>query len=104
MIVALQFGAAGTQSFTPTADAVLTGGGCLAAATARAVVSSDPNVTAAQFTAPGSNGVDKNLIGFASGGVNLFTEIAFPLLKGDLIYVASSAAGTAVSRIEPTTA
>jgi hypothetical protein len=68
------------------------------------VASKDPALTWLNFKTPAAAGLQPEavLCFNATGGVTVGCPLAFPLLKGEVIYIAFSAAGSAVLFVEPT--
>jgi hypothetical protein len=96
-VIAFLFSATGQQTWSVEQDCVLTGiqvvGGNV-----RAILSSDPNATGAQFSAPSANAIDKNLIATAgvADGQPIGNSYLTPVSAGEKILVAMSGAGTTV--------
>ena len=76
-------------------DSQLIGIGVVGAATVRAAVSRDPNITTSALISPSSDGLNSNLIAVCGGGfVSEIPAVGIP--SGERIYVACSAASTVV--------
>jgi hypothetical protein len=101
--VALQFSAAGTSSWAPDFDVVVTAVAMVAVATGRAILSSDPNVTTAAFLSPSSNSVDRNILAISNGGDNIVFGLKIPVSQSEKIFVSAGSAGSVVIFFDPTT-
>lgn len=98
--IGIQSTGVATLSYQFRNDHTLVGFGCTGGTSnQRFALSYDQNVTAAGLASPAANGVDRNLIATTILAAAP-TFLATPVSAGEVVYVAFSAAGTAVLYLE----
>jgi hypothetical protein len=90
-VISCQFQASATQAIYFDADALLVGASALGT---NIVLSSDPAVTTAKFTAPSATAQDSNGI-FGCPNGTFIAPSKIPIYAGEKWYLAASSAGSA---------